>query len=338
MRAQIGNVVAIDKAAYGQEGPWLTYARMRTLRSPKDYTGPDLDVPSLTYQAWHEARFGLESWTSLEEIPRELWAEYLLWVRQAIGIPVRNGLEAIDIAPAPDKLLAVTVQGAGGGREVLHARKLVLATGQEGMGGWWMPDFVAALPTHLRAHAADDIDFDALRGEDRGRARRRRIGTRQCRSRARAWSRRGASVLPPRDPPARAALSLAHLRRLPAAPVGCRRRLALALHEPHPGPAGRLSPGHLGPLRAHANFRLHTGAPWLGAEPKGAGVELQTRQGPFHADYLICGTGVDMDFSLRPELARFAANIARGATATSLRRKSATSAWRGIPTSAATSN
>src|SRR6185369_10421614 len=101
--------------------------RMRTLRSPKDYTGPDLDVPSLTYQAWHEARFGVESWISLGEIPRELWAEYLLWVRQAIGIPVRNGLEAIDIAPAPGDLLAVTVQGAGGGREILHSRKLVLA-------------------------------------------------------------------------------------------------------------------------------------------------------------------------------------------------------------------
>src|ERR1700733_2741954 len=62
MRAQVGNVLVIDKAAPGREGPWLTYARMRTLRSPKDYTGPDLDLPSLTYQSWHEARFGADSW------------------------------------------------------------------------------------------------------------------------------------------------------------------------------------------------------------------------------------------------------------------------------------
>lgn len=57
-RDQIDNVVVIDKAAYGREGPWVTFARMRTLRSPKDYPGPDLGVPSLTYQSWHEASFG----------------------------------------------------------------------------------------------------------------------------------------------------------------------------------------------------------------------------------------------------------------------------------------
>ena len=101
MRAQVDNILVIDRAEYGREGPWLTYARMRTLRSPKDYTGPDLDVPSLTYQAWHEARFGADSWNALELIPRELWAEYLLWMRRDDrAFPVRNGLEAIDIAPA----------------------------------------------------------------------------------------------------------------------------------------------------------------------------------------------------------------------------------------------
>ena len=36
MRAQVDNILVIDKAEYGREGPWLTYARMRTLRSPKD--------------------------------------------------------------------------------------------------------------------------------------------------------------------------------------------------------------------------------------------------------------------------------------------------------------
>ena len=50
MRAQVDNILVIDKAEHGREGPWLSYARMRTLRSPKDYTGPDLDVPSLTYR------------------------------------------------------------------------------------------------------------------------------------------------------------------------------------------------------------------------------------------------------------------------------------------------
>ena len=79
MRARVENIRVIDKAPRGREGPWLTYARMHTLRSPKDFTGPDLDVPSLTYQSWHEARFGEADWEALALIPREYWAEYLLW-------------------------------------------------------------------------------------------------------------------------------------------------------------------------------------------------------------------------------------------------------------------
>lgn len=55
-RAQVDNMLVVDRAPRGQEGPWLTYARMHWLRSPKNYTGPDLDLPSLGYQAWHEAK------------------------------------------------------------------------------------------------------------------------------------------------------------------------------------------------------------------------------------------------------------------------------------------
>ena len=69
MRSRVTNILVLDKAGQGREGPWLTYARMPTLRSPKHYTGPDLDVASLTYQSWHEARYGLEDWCNLEFIP-----------------------------------------------------------------------------------------------------------------------------------------------------------------------------------------------------------------------------------------------------------------------------
>jgi FAD-dependent urate hydroxylase len=91
LRSQVNNILVLDKSEAGREGPWLTYARMHTLRSPKDFTGPDLDIPSLTYQSWHEARFGDDDWRKLDLIPRELWAEYLLWFRRVVGLPVRNG-------------------------------------------------------------------------------------------------------------------------------------------------------------------------------------------------------------------------------------------------------
>jgi len=138
MRSQVTNILVLDKAEEGREGPWLTYARMHTLRSPKNYTGPDLDIPSLTYQSWHEARFGEDDWRKLDLIPRALWAEYLLWFRRVVGVPVRNDCEVVEIAPAASGLLAATVQSAAG-VEIIYARKIVLATGQEGMGDWTIP-------------------------------------------------------------------------------------------------------------------------------------------------------------------------------------------------------
>jgi cation diffusion facilitator CzcD-associated flavoprotein CzcO len=310
MRAQVTNVLAIDKAACGREGPWLTYARMHTLRSPKDYTGPDLDLPSLTYQAWHEARFGAASWAALGQIPRELWASYLLWVREAAAIPVRNGVEAVDIAPADGGLLAVTVRSAAGAREVLHARKVVLATGQEGMGGWWMPGFVAALPGHLRAHAADAIDFAALRGKvvavlgaGASALDNAAVALEQGAAEVHLFCRRAR---PQVVQPYRWLTFAGFLRHLSDLDDAWRWRFMshiLGLREGFPQDTWDR-------CARHPNFHLHTGAPWRAAEPKGAGVELGTPQGPFHADFLICGTGVDMDFSLRPELARSAANIA----------------------------
>ena len=60
----------------------------------------------------------------------------------------------------------------------------------------------------------------------------------------------------------------------------------------------------------HPNFTMHTGAAWLSARVVGNRAEVETSRGPFAADFLICGTGIDVDFSLRPELAACADNIA----------------------------
>ena len=129
----------VDRAPEGREGPWITYARMPNLRSWKDQTGPDLGVPSLTYQAWHEARFGTASWDRLTLIPKEWWNDYLLWFRRVAGVPVRNGVEAGRIEPATtdDGLPCLRVETSAG---AMLARKVVLATGQEDAGRWWMPD------------------------------------------------------------------------------------------------------------------------------------------------------------------------------------------------------
>lgn len=50
MREHIENILVIDENPEGHEGPWITYARMATLRTPKYLTGPDLSIPSLTFR------------------------------------------------------------------------------------------------------------------------------------------------------------------------------------------------------------------------------------------------------------------------------------------------
>ncbi len=54
-REKIDNVVVLDRSPAGREGPWITYARMDTLRTPKHLSGPELGLPSLSFRAWYEA-------------------------------------------------------------------------------------------------------------------------------------------------------------------------------------------------------------------------------------------------------------------------------------------
>ena len=59
-------VVVFDRSPAGFEGPWATTARMETLRSPKQLTGPALGLPALTFRAWFEAQFGTDAVSTFE--------------------------------------------------------------------------------------------------------------------------------------------------------------------------------------------------------------------------------------------------------------------------------
>jgi len=65
-----------DRSPQGLEGPWATTARMETLRSPKQLTGPALGLPALTFRAWYEAPFGTDAWQAIEKIDRLQWMAY----------------------------------------------------------------------------------------------------------------------------------------------------------------------------------------------------------------------------------------------------------------------
>lgn len=308
-RARVDNILLVDRAEPGGEGPWRSYARMHTLRSPKDFTGPDLGLPALTYQSWHEARHGTAGWQALGQIHRLDWADYLDWVRHVTGVPVRNGCDLVGIAPAADGLLAATLRSADGRTETVHTRRIVLATGQDSTGRWWMPPSVAALPADRRAHASEAIDFAALRG--------RRVAVLGA----------GASAFD------NAAMALEHgasvdlfCRRLEPQTVQPYRWLTFAGFLRHLGDLDdawrwRFMRHVMGlregfpqasydRCRAWPSFRLVAGAPWQRVGIEDGHIAIATPRGDFAADFVIAATGIDMDFAARPELAGFAHNIA----------------------------
>lgn len=163
-RAGIANLRIVDRAPKGFEGPWVTYARMETLRSPKILLGPALGVASLSFRAWFTALHGEAEWEELFRIPRPMWMDYLRWYRDVMDIPVENDTHVTRVVPRPDGLLELEI--AGGAKPAIITRKLVMATGRDGLGEPTIPDFVKGMERHKSwVHSADEIDFDRLKGK-----------------------------------------------------------------------------------------------------------------------------------------------------------------------------
>jgi cation diffusion facilitator CzcD-associated flavoprotein CzcO len=162
--AGIQNIRIFDRSPAGREGPWVTYARMETLRSPKQLPGPAFGMASLTFRAWFVAQHGDGAWSDLDKIPRPIWMEYLRWYRKVLELPVENGVEVQSIRPE-GPLLRLTLAGEGTTEKSVLTRRVVMATGRDGTGHPSIPAFVKALPARYWAHSSDAIDFKALRGK-----------------------------------------------------------------------------------------------------------------------------------------------------------------------------
>jgi len=160
--AGVERIRVLDRSPKGREGPWLTYARMETLRSPKQLTGPAFGHGALTFQAWFRAQFGAKAWDALDKIARPMWMEYLTWYRETLDIPVENGVSVDLVEPAGD-LLRLHLSGAD--QPGVLTRKLVMATGRDGTGVPNIPDFIANVPRKHWAHSSDTIDFARLKGK-----------------------------------------------------------------------------------------------------------------------------------------------------------------------------
>jgi cation diffusion facilitator CzcD-associated flavoprotein CzcO len=309
MMKGIQRVTLLDRAADGQEGPWITYARMETLRSPKQLPGVSLGIPSLTFRAWYEARFGTVAWEGLYKIPNADWQDYLTWVRRVLQLPLQSGVTVTQITPHFDRV-AVTVT-ADGVERVLHARRLVIASGRTGM-GVSIPEWVdpALLPDQA-AHTMADIDFSALRG--------RRIAV--VGAGPSAWDNaataleRGALRVDmyvrrphlPQINKGRGSATPGFFEGWSELPPAVKWRILVYLQDL------QAPPPHETVLRTirHSGFHIHLGTALRGARRSADGVALTRPDGSTTTvDFLILGTGFAIDVRQAPELATVSAAIA----------------------------
>lgn len=310
MRDRVTNVLIVDENPAGLEGPWLTYARMNTLRSPKALTGPDLGIPSLTFRAWYEAQHGEAAWDNLGLIPRSDWMAYLAWYRDVLDLHVQNGTRVEQIEPTADYF---TVQTRRDGRKAtLYARTVVLATGIQGGGEWHVPEFISdALPTTSYSHTSQLIDFEALRGK-----RVAILGAGPSAfDNAHAALSAGVKSLDlffrraqlPRVNPVRwmeFAGFLKHFADLDDATRYAGIDHFLQFRQPP-------TEDSFGRAARYPNFTVHPASGWQRVEQVGDVVRIFTPQGEFEADFLIISTGFVTDLKYRPELAAIHSDVAR---------------------------
>jgi cation diffusion facilitator CzcD-associated flavoprotein CzcO len=309
LREGIRNIRVIERNPFRKEGPWNTTARMPILRSPKHLTGPDLGVPSLTFRAWYEAQHGATGWDKLYKVLRLDWLDYLLWVRKVVDLPVENGVALVSAEPAGDLLKATLSSG-----EVVHVRKLVLANGRDGSGGFRWPSFPSFDPGDPKRigkafHTLEDIDFARLAGK--------RIGVLGVLATA---IDNAATAL---EAGAREAICYARRPHLPQ--VNKSKGVSFPGFQRGQGMldddwrwkiytymlAAGSPPPHESVLRAQKlpGFSFHFSEPWLDVIVDEAGVTVKTAKATERFDAVFFGTGFDVDIARRTEIAAFVPNV-----------------------------
>lgn len=302
IRERVRNILVLDENPAGLEGPWATYARMLTLRTPKQLTAIDFGVPNLTFRAWWEALHGADAWDALDLVPRADWIAYLRWFRAVLDLPVRNLAKVAAVNPTKQGNFELVLSSG----ETIRARKVILATGLQGGGEWYAPTMVKSLPRNRWAIASEAIDFEALRGKrvavlgggasafdnayhglNSGAAKVDVFMRARNLPRANPIRYMSACGFPEHfdklDDPAKYALIRYFLRKKPP---------------PTNDTFGRAA--------AYPNFELHLGSPWIEVGDRPSGVWVSTPKGRFEFDFLILAAGLNTDPSLRPELAAVA--------------------------------
>lgn len=312
LRERISNILIIDENEEGKEGPWVTYARMVTLRTPKQLTSIDFGIPSLTFRSWWESQFGQQGWETLDKILRGDWMNYLRWYRKVLNLPLRNKVKLNLIEPSEDGLYCLHVSGEGMPTDILLARKVILATGIQGGGQWYVPPMIRdKLPKRLYAHTSEMIDFDALKGKKIAVLG----GGASAFDNANYALKKGAmevhvfvrrKAIQCINPIRQMELSgiIEHFHTLNDAEKYAVMAHFFKLNQPPTNDIFKRASSWPG-------FYLHLRSPWLDVKATDDRARVTTPQGTFSYDFLIISTGLRTDPALRPELKLVESHIAR---------------------------
>ena len=297
----VRSLKVFDRAPAGFEGPWVTTARMETLRSPPELTGPAFALSNLTFRAWFEAQFGAAAWTALYRIPRAQWMEYLRWYRRMIDVPVENGMELIDLG-GDGEVAALTLRSAAG-TEKIAARRVVLATGRDGLGGPYTPKMFHGLDRRTISHSMEDIDFSKLRGKTAGVLGAGSTATDSAAEALEAGAARVAMLVRRADLPrinknmgiGSAGFWNGFYRLTDAEKFAI---IDYIDDQATPPPRNSM-------LRCtrHSNFSILASCAARAVAIRNGRVLLDTTRGRLAFDHLILATGLTLDWSQRPELA-----------------------------------
>ncbi|SHG28388.1 Pyridine nucleotide-disulphide oxidoreductase [Kaistia soli DSM 19436] len=308
-RAGVDNIAVLDRSPQGYEGVWETYARMHEIRSPKEVSGGEGAIPSLSVRSWFIARHGRAAWDAIERVPRTDWMAWLRWYRSVVDVPIENDIAVTDIDFDADGVTLETRKAGAVGK--VRARLVVLATGMDGGGRWTVPSFIEnALPPARYNHTSDIIDVKALVGK--------RIGI--LGAGAAAFDMAVAALVA-------GAASVDMFMRRPRLPlVDLVRDFETAGHLGHAHELsdetkwalssllGGLSQSpaehHFNKAWSFDNFRMHLGSPWETIGMDGDAITVTTPKATFRFDHVVAATGVTVDMALRPELRRIAAHAA----------------------------